>query len=80
MHKRKVEDVRRWLNEAFDDSSTAVLKKYRVRRSYSEMKASSEVISADPSIDWECRYGKNGDPAGVSARDELRHFRMAELT
>ena len=31
MHRKKVEDVRRWLVEAFDNSPTAVLSKYRVR-------------------------------------------------
>lgn len=35
MHVRKVEDVRRWLSEAFDGGPTGKLKRYRVRRALS---------------------------------------------
>ena len=31
VHKRKVEDVRRWLLEAFEGGPSAKLRKYRVR-------------------------------------------------
>lgn len=31
VHVRKVEDVRRWLNEAFDGGPSGKLTKYRVR-------------------------------------------------
>lgn len=31
VHKRKVEDVRRWLIEAFEGGPSAKLRKYRVR-------------------------------------------------
>ena len=30
MHKRKVEDVRQWLMEAYEGGPSGILKKYRV--------------------------------------------------
>jgi hypothetical protein len=43
VHKRKVEDIRRWFLEAFEGGPSGKLKKYRVRSHW--LSASSGTVS-----------------------------------
>ena len=62
VHKRKVEDVRRWLLEAFEGGPSTKLRKYRVRglgRWRSFFLIAFDPTSAYSRVDGTCRNGKD---------------------
>lgn len=54
VHIRKVEDVRRWLTEAFNGGPSGKLKKYRVCFPVQCIFQNCSTWVADTSLDWAC--------------------------
>jgi hypothetical protein len=82
VHKRKVEDVRRWLLEAFDGGPTGKLRKYRVCLVLFDLSMTQSylvhVLTADSGPHWACWYRKDHHNTCVSSRDGFRNRRVAQ--
>jgi len=80
VHCRKVEDVRRWLNEAFEGGPSGKLTKYRVRGFFvcSDDRVDVDASTENPCFDWAGWYSEDDNNPCLGAGDGVRNPGVAE--